>query len=274
MRLLITSLLLIASTAEVSGQVLSYARPEGDTLRYRERTTEIRTMSWPERERVVTMSHDAKTSLVFSGSDTAEASFDDLYIRLRTRPEGWLSEPMTDGAIRVPFVLNFGSAGHVDVVETPSFPQVLIDVSDLRWWFEDLFPPLPERPIAVGETWVDTLRADYGPHRSVTRSGQYAVNRDTLIQGVHAFVIDFVAERSVRALDTRQAFPDSNAGSNLSGRERGTAFVAADRPVLLGLSLSGTMSGEWTSSAGSRELVVPESVEYERTLDLISDLSP
>lgn len=274
MRLLLTTLLLLASAAEVSAQVLSYARPEGDTLRYRERTTEVRTMSWPERERVVTMSHDAETTVAFSGSDTAEASFDDLYIRLRTRPEGWLSEPMTDGAVGLPFVLHFGSAGRADVVEKPSFPQVLIDVSDLRWWFEDLFPPLPESPLAVGKTWVDTLRTDYGPDRSVTRSGQYAVDRDTLIQGVPAFVIDFVAERSVRALDTRQAFPDSNAGSTLSGRERGTAFVAADRPVLLGLSLSGTMSGEWTSSAGSRELVVPESVEYERTLDLIGGLSP
>jgi len=274
MRLFLTTLVLLAGAAEVSAQVLSYARPEGDTLRYRERTTEVRTMAWPERERVVTMSHAAETTLAFSGSDTAEASFDDLYIRLRTRPEGWLSEPLTDGAVGLPFVLRFGSAGHVEVAETPFFPQVLIDVSDLRWWFEDLFPPLPDRPLAVGETWVDTLRTVYGPDRSVTRSGEYAVSRDKLIQGVPAFVIDFVAERSVQALDTRQAFPDSNAGSALSGWERGTALVAAARPVLLGLSLSGKMSGEWTSSAGSRELVVPENVEYERTLDLVSGLSP
>ena len=274
MRLILTTFLLIASATAASAQSLPYASPEADTLRYRERATEVRTMSWPERQRVVTMSHEAETILVFSDSGTAEASFEDLYIRLTTEPEGWLSEPLTDGAIGTPFVLRFGSDGRVDVVETPPFPQVLIDVSDLRWWFEDVFPPLPERSLAVGETWVDTLRTNYGPHRSVTRAGRYTVSRDTTVQGVPAYVIDFVTERSVQALDTRQAFPDSKAGSTLSGREQGTAYVTADRSVLLGLSLSGTMSGEWTSSAGSHELVVPEEVEYTRTLDLISDLSP
>ena len=171
-------------------------------------------------------------------------------------------------------MLRFGSGGRVDVVETPPFPQVLIDVSDLRWWFEDVFPPLPERSLAVGETWVDTLRTDYGPHRSLRRVGRYTVSRDTTLHGVPAYVIDFETERSVQALDTRQAFPDSDAGSTLSGREQGTAYVTADRSVLLGLSLSGTMSGKWTSGSGSRELIVPESVEYTRTLDLISGISP
>lgn len=274
MRLILTTFLLIAGAAAASAQSLPYASPEADTLRYRERATEVRTMSWPERQRVVTMSHDAETTLVFSDSATAEASFDDLYIRLTTEPEGWLSEPMTDGAIGLPFVLHFEPAGRVEVVETPPFPQALIDVSDLRWWFEDVFPPLPERPLAIGDSWVDTLSTDHGPDRSVTRAGRYTVSRDTTVQGVPAYAIDFETERSVQALDTRQMFPDSNAGSTLTGREQGTAYVAADRSVLLGLALSGAMSGEWTSGAGSSELAVPKEVEYTRTLDLISGLSP
>ena len=75
MRLILTTFLSIAAAVVASAQPLSYASPEAETLRYRERVTEIRTMSWPERQRVVTMSHDAETTLAFSDSGTAEASF-------------------------------------------------------------------------------------------------------------------------------------------------------------------------------------------------------
>lgn len=127
MRLFLTTLLLIASAVGASAQPLSYGSLESDTLRYRERVTEIRTMAWPERQRVVTISHDAETVFVFSDSATAEASFEDLYIRLTTEPDGWLSEPQTGGAIETPFVLRFGSSGRADVIETPPFSQVLLE---------------------------------------------------------------------------------------------------------------------------------------------------
>lgn len=100
------------------------------------------------------------------------------------------------------------------------------------------------------------------------------MTRDTVVHGVPSFAVDFTVEQTVWALDVRMSYGDSTAGSDLSGQERGTAYIAVAQPVLVGLSLSGTMSGEWRSEneSTSYELVVPERLEYTRMVELVGGL--
>ncbi len=90
-----------------------------------------------------------------------EAWYDSLILS-RESPEVTL-RPDTDGLIGGRFRGTLSSDGRYSEMTRPYIPDDVAEVADVGRTLEDLLPPLPPRPLAVGEQWAD--RAGLELHR-------------------------------------------------------------------------------------------------------------
>jgi len=82
-----------------------------------------------------------------------EAWYDSLALA-RESPETTLT-PDTDGLIGGRYHGTVSSDGHYSETTRPFIPDNVAEVADVGRTLEDLLPPLPARPLAVGERWTD-----------------------------------------------------------------------------------------------------------------------
>jgi hypothetical protein len=89
-----------------------------------------------------------------SGDSLAlEAWYDSLALS-RESPEVTL-RPDTDGLIGGRFRGTLSPDGHYSEAVRPYIPDDVAEVADVGRTLQDLLPPLPPRPLAVGEQWTD-----------------------------------------------------------------------------------------------------------------------
>ena len=83
-----------------------------------------------------------------------EAWYDSLALT-RASPEGTLA-PDTDGLLGGRYRGRLSSSGRYVPEARPFVPDEVAEVADLGGALDDLLPPLPSRPLAVGEAWTDS----------------------------------------------------------------------------------------------------------------------
>jgi hypothetical protein len=83
-----------------------------------------------------------------------EAWYDSLALS-RDTPEGRL-QPDTDGLLGGRYRGTLTPAGQYAAEARPFVPDEVAEVAELGSVLDDLLPPLPPRPLAVGERWADS----------------------------------------------------------------------------------------------------------------------
>jgi hypothetical protein len=109
------------------------------------------------RQRRETLTRDAvwRVRARASGSAIAvEAWYDSLALS-RESPEGTL-RPDTDGLLGGRFRGTLTPAGGYTALARPFVPDEVAEVAELGGAMEDLLPPLPPVPLAVGGRWTDS----------------------------------------------------------------------------------------------------------------------
>jgi hypothetical protein len=86
-----------------------------------------------------------------AGGVAMEAWYDSLAVS-RTSPEGTL-DPDTDGLIGGRYRGLLSSSGSYEASARPFVPDLVAEVADVGAALDDLLPPLPPAPLAVGQSW-------------------------------------------------------------------------------------------------------------------------
>lgn len=122
--------------------------------------------------------------LIVAGQDSAggirlDSWFDSLMV-WREDASGKAS-PGTDGVIGGRFAGLMSRRGHYSRLDSPFVPDEIAEITDLGAALDDLFPPVPGIPLAVGQRWQDSTgwvltRLD---DRSNRRRYRITANRET-----------------------------------------------------------------------------------------------
>ena len=89
-----------------------------------------------------------------AGGVSVEGWYDSLSMRRRTGEDELV--PDTDGLIGGRYRGLLGPRGAYVSSASPFVPDEVAEVAELAGAFEDLFPPLPPRPLAAGASWGDS----------------------------------------------------------------------------------------------------------------------
>jgi hypothetical protein len=145
-----------------------------------------------------------------TGGVSVEGWYDSLSVR-RQAAEDELT-PDTDGLIGGRYRGLLGPRGAYASSARPFVPDEVAEVADLAGEFEDLFPALPPRPLALGATWGDStlqirrLTDTVVAGRALRRFGLTSrrVRRETLLHGdtVPVPLRQMISERGEYAWDS------------------------------------------------------------------------
>jgi hypothetical protein len=266
-RFLAATALLLACAVPASAQA-TYAAPAGDRLRFRETTSAKLTFSGPQGEIPASIDHRALISVVRMRGDSARAWYDSLSLSA-TNPGGEM-KPATDSALRRPFRLRFDARGRTKLVEAPTFPASFEGLSDLTRQFDDFFLRLPVKPLAIGVAWSDTLvRTDSTADKrsGVTVISDYRVERDTVVNGVRAFVIRSSSKSQISGEGPVPNQP-MRAETMLEGTDSGQ-YLFARTGRLLARRREGRMEGNTMLRGGGGEMAMRQSYTYVGTVDAV-----
>ncbi|HSJ23458.1 MAG TPA: hypothetical protein VK929_02165 [Longimicrobiales bacterium] len=267
----VVSLLLTAAVvgpAHVHGQ---YGAAVADTLRYAEITRGSVDMDMPGGRVSVRSVHDAVVAVTFPTAGEARA----WYVRLSIESAGpaGAARPGTEALLGQPFDFTFLPTGQVQSVKAPAMPAEIAAITDLTRQFDDFFITLPPGELVIGATWADTVINEEAA-REVDRTTSrhirsYAVERDTTVAGVPAFVIRVHQASDIEA---SSEMPEENmtVSSRLTGTDEGWAVFAPGPGRLLERHSSGSLTGEMRLQPGGMEPVtVPQSYTYQRSIRLV-----
>jgi hypothetical protein len=245
---LVLALFTVAPAAAQAG----YRFPEGDTLRYRERTESRLEVNGGAT--VVPVTHEAVVAMHASG-EGVRAWYDSLSLTVRLR--GPVRRLPTVGAIGLPFQLHVSSQGRVELLEAPVFPAELTAFSDLTRQFQDFLVTLPAEPLGENSQWTEMVELD-----GLRATRTFRVTGDSVIGGEQGLVI--AVTQQIRMESAR-----GEAMSVLEGQEQGTAVFSASSGRMLARRSEGRLRGTMTVMSGARRVEVPQSFGYTHTIRLI-----
>jgi hypothetical protein len=163
----------VGVTGAPSPDGLAYDRPDPNPATYTFADTTELSIETPVGPMEVLTALAGTAELEFRGRDHDFQAF----VRF---PElsGVFRNPMQDPAvvdaadIEGPFTVRVGPRGLTEVTDTPSLAGVLGDITGPETLVRSLFVLLPGRPVATGDSWVDTVRVveETADARSMTTS--------------------------------------------------------------------------------------------------------
>lgn len=183
------------------------------------------------------------------------------------------SEADIDGA----WVARLSPRGRVRLLSAPRLACDFTDVVGTENLLRGVFPLLPPRPVAVGDSWTDTLRVDEARssrHEEGCPAGAGRERSTTVVQST--FVGDtLVGERTLRLIrsvhTTEMELQSESDGTRvvqvLSGETRSTALWDTERRLLVRATEEGTLAGTLdVESAGMEK--VPLRARVRRSVQL------
>ena len=266
-------LLLVLPFGAVAAQ-RGYARGPADTTRLRERTHATSSFTTRNGTEVITADIDAVIALTNVKGDSARAWFD--FLDLKSLYRANTQHPDAKVALRKPFKLLFDSRGRVTMIETPRFTAPIDSVTDLRHEFDDFFLPLPPQPLAKGLVWTDSSGRDdqddvNGRFFRIRRYGTYTVQRDTVVNGRHAFVISSVADTHLTAnAPLTGGYQNGVSQSVLNGGDTSVYVFDAAAGRMLGRKRQGFMGGTLIlRPVEGAPVLIGQEVRYSGTISAV-----
>lgn len=166
------------------------------------------------------------------------------------------------------FTVRVDPRGRVELVDTPSLNQDLLDVVGPESLVRPLFVHLPARPVALDDRWVDTVSTVERGQDTETRARSIITTTlagDTLVDGRHLLLLHTRAETEIELTGRSGGVP---VRQRLMGVTTGTV-IWDDRLHLLVERieeghLSGTLGMEGTGGAA-----LPMTAGVRRTVELV-----
>ena len=173
-----------------------------------------------------------------------------------------------DDALQGDFTLSLTPQGKVEQTAGPELPEEVEQLMMGQNMFADFFLHLPNRIVAPGESWTDTLRIE------TNEDGNHSLNQtiivstlrgDTTVAGRTLWVIDASKSASLLVEGNMQGMEMRN---ELAGTVNETSLWDPARRLLVSSRSSGTMTGAVSMpSAGMND--IPISVTNVRSVNLI-----
>jgi len=242
-----------------------------DTLRYR--STEQGTITIESPQGTLDVQSDTYAEVTFEPREDATmvARYDSLSMYVGG-PQGDQSPDVTSW-LAGEFTLEFERPG---VVVTHAYPEVPGDGTpgpDPLHAFDDFFIPLPTQALATGLEWSESFVNDGssqpdGAYYS-ERSMSLEVERDTVVAGVAAFVVNVSQTVS---LETSGIIPGQGFDfvSVFDGTETGMAIVSAEGELLY-RSKESEMGGIFTISVQGQTIDMPQTASFVGSTERISN---
>ncbi len=241
-----------------------------DTLTYREITKGWITLDAPQGRVTVETLHDARIGVARIRADSAHAWYEALEIAMKS-PQGE-RRPATDSALNKEFVLRFDGRNHVQTLRTPVFPKSFEDVSDLTKEFFDFFMPSPGKPLTVGTAWSDTVAyADTTVDGRISQGrkiGMYEVVRDSVVSGHPIWIVAAHVENELRS-EGPGPQPGITAISSVAGPDTGAFFIDKSGGYMVGRHHTGNLSGQIRYEGLPQALVLPQTMTYTSSVELL-----
>ncbi len=246
----LTAALALALALPAAAQTAAYRRAPGDTLRYDELNESKSETKGPGPDGRGASSasesrRESTVALTFTGSDTAQAWFEAF--SSTTKAQGRETSVSAEALVNRPFLLRFGANGAVQVLSGPTAPGF-----DGRALFGQFFLRLPDRPLAAGTEWADTIAGKQdNPDGSKFESQlivRYRVVGDTALAGGKAVVIASKAE------GTSKTTANTGAGSmETRTRTSGTGRVVFSTELgrMLSLEMTVDRTGRTMARSGT-----------------------
>jgi hypothetical protein len=177
--------------------------------------------------------------------------------------------PLRDGT----FELSFERPGVVKTLSHPSMGASGAGGIDPLHSFDDFFVPLPDESLAVGVEWSETLINEGSSQPGATyymeRAMTMKVERDTVVNGVPAFVVSVAQEVSTEATGVMEAMGAEFMTSS-DGTDNGTAIFAADG-TLLYRDREVNMNGLFSIGVQGQAFDMPQTMSFTGSTELIPD---
>lgn len=242
-----------------------------DTLRYRERTHDEMVILLPQADLSVATDHDVEIGFVRISDDSAHAWYERIDI-VSHSPMG-RQQPDASAALGQLFVLRFEDDGNVTALTTPTFPDALTAVTDLRHQFVDFFMPPADEPLRVGMTWSDTLvisgDGETGVGGVSTHAADYRVVADTTHDGVSAFVVESSVQLEMLTNGPVPDQPGLTMRMELAGPETNTFWIARDDGRLLRRERDAELTGTLTYIGGPQPVELEVRRTYTNVIELV-----
>lgn len=142
-----------------------------------------------------------------------------------------------------PFTLHLSPVGRLEVVDTPSLSDAVLDIAGPEGLVRPLFVQLPARSVDRGARWVDTLTTieESAGTRSVIRSRiTSTLEGDTMVAGRRLLRIRTLAENSVEVTGVSGGV---EIAQRLEGTTSGWVLWDDDAHLLVERASSGTLRG-------------------------------
>jgi hypothetical protein len=142
-----------------------------------------------------------------------------------------------------PFTLHLSAAGRLEVVDTPSLSDAVLDIAGVEGLVRPLFVQLPASSVGRGARWVDTLTTidESAGTRSVIRTRiTSTLVGDTMVAGRRLLRIRTLAENSVEVTGISGGV---EIVQRLEGTTSGRVLWDDQAHLLVERASSGTLSG-------------------------------
>ena len=219
-----------------------------------------------------TMGQNSRVQLTFApatgtaGNLSATATYVDFaaYMESSMMPR----QDISADALRGEFVLSITPEGAVELVSGPELPEEVQGMMMGQNLFSDFFLRLPNRIVAAGESWTDTLTAESEMDGARSSNNTVVVSTfrgDTTVAGRTLWVIDSNKATSVLVEGNMQGM---NMRNELSGTVSQRTLWDPTRRLMVSSESSGTMSGTVSMpDAGMND--IPLSVSNTRRVTLV-----
>lgn len=177
------------------------------------------------------------------------------------------SSTADESEIGGPFTLRLSAAGRLEVVDTPSLSDAVLDIAGPEGLVRPLFVQLPARSVGRGARWVDTLTTleESAGTRSVVRSRiTSTLVGDTMVAGRRLLRIRTLAENSVTVTGVSGGV---EIVQRLEGTTTGWVLWDDDAHLLVERASSGTLRGT-LEMPGLNAEPMPVRTELRRTASL------
>ncbi len=245
-----------------------------DTLVYREVIDGRVEVAAPQGPLVMETFHEAEIAYVRLTPDSAHAWYEALELGV-AGPQSELRPP-TEGALRKEFILRLDEQGRVETLAAPVFPESFKDVSDLTRQFYDFFMPGPGKPLTLGLSWTDSFMAVDTVGDRVTdyqKRGRYRVVGDSVVGGQPVWIVSADLDHEIRT-EGPGPQPGVTAISILEGSDAGEFIIRKDRGDMVARRRTGILSGELRYEGLPQTVVLPQTLEYTNSIELLPRRDP
>jgi hypothetical protein len=167
-----------------------------------------------------------------------------------------------------PFTVRVDARGRIELVDTPSLSQDLLDVVGPESLVRPLFVHLPARPVALEDRWVDTVSTVEHGQDTQTRARSVITTTlagDTLVDGRHLLLLHTRAETEIELTGRSGGVA---VRQRLTGVTTGTVIWDDRLNLLVGRTEEGHLTGT-LDMEGTAGVALPITAQVRRTVELV-----